>query len=372
MRVIFVSSGLGAQYGGAPISEASLASNLRKHCDVTLLCNKHRFDPEFLKTIGDQKAQAFDPWEVVKASQGKETAFSKLFDGADVLHLNAHWQWENYFFAKLAQRKGIPYVLHPRGICHVTQRKRWRKQIFNAVIGNSIVRSAERIILLSLYEAQQVLPYGVPREKLIVIPNGITMPESDGMKTGAGKYFLYYGRLEARKNLLFLLDAFAKYRASGGKAALWCMGPAERGYDLELQARAKELKAEESFKLVPATYGNEKWKIIRESLAVVYPSENEPFGRVPFEALAAGVLPVVPVESGSAEYLKSLIPQCLFPQGNADKLADVLKLVESGKDLGLEKARAWVARDLSWDKIAMKVFDLYVSLSDRIPERISV
>lgn len=213
MRILFVSSGLGAQYGGAPISEASLASHLRDHCDVTLLCNRQRFDPNFLKSFDFENAHAFNPLDVYRASQGGTSEIQGYFEGIDLLHLNAHWQWENYFFAKIALARGIPYVLHPRGICHVTARKNWRKRAFNLLLGNFIVRSAAKIILLSEYESAQLAPYRVAADKLVVIPNGISPPPPSASSTGKGNYFLYYGRLEARKNLLFLLDAFARYRA---------------------------------------------------------------------------------------------------------------------------------------------------------------
>lgn len=371
MRVLFVSSGLSARFGGAPISEGSLAAHLGPHCSVSVLCPTERLDMTFLRQFGVNEGHPFQARDVFNAWRGKPSPILDLFEGADLLHLNGHWRWENYFFAALAKKRGIPYVLHPRGMCLVGHRKVWRKRIFNQYLGNPVVQSAAKIILLSHYEAAQLSPYGVAEENLAVIPNGIAVPAGDGSPTGRGRYFLYYGRLEARKNLIFLLDAFARYRANGGTASLWCMGPVERDYDVMLERRSHQLNLRDCFRLKEPTYGAEKWNIIRNSLGVVYPSKDEPFGRVPFEAIAAGVVPVVPDDSGSAEYLQKFLPTCIYPQGDTGSLAQVLTRLDdaskTGADLGLSLARSWVTRDLNWDHIAGQVFSLYTSLcaSDR-------
>jgi glycosyltransferase involved in cell wall biosynthesis len=366
MRVLFVSSGLSARFGGAPISEASLAAHLGAHCSVSVLCPTERLDQTFLRQFGVREGHAFRPFDVYSASRGKRTPISDLVDGADLIHLNGHWRWENYFFAALAKKKNIPLVLHPRGMCLVGHRKVWRKKIFNRYLGEAVVKSAAKVILLSQYEAGQLVPYGISADKLAVVPNGITLPPTPDTPTGRGNYFLYYGRLEARKNLLFLLDAFAQYRSQGGTASLWCMGPVERDYDVLLERRSQQLGLRDCFRLKEPTYGGEKWNIIRNSLAVVYPTKDEPFGRVPFEAVAAGVVPIIPENSGGAEYLGRFMPDCLYPQGETARLCEVLGRIEAaaktGKDLGLSEARAWVARDLNWDRIAGEVFGLYTSL----------
>jgi glycosyltransferase involved in cell wall biosynthesis len=179
--------------------------------------------------------------------------------------------------------------------------------------------------------------------------------------------------LEARKNLLFLLDAFAEYRKRGGSAALWCMGPVEQAYDVQLQRRARALGLGSAFRLKEATYGVEKWNIIRGSVAVVYPTKDEPFGRVPFEAVAAGTIPIVPELSGGAEYLQRFLPSCVYPQGDGNRLAQVLCDVEAAvaahQDIGLSAARAWVAKELDWNRIGQQVFDLYSTLiSPKLPD----
>ncbi len=366
MRVLFVSSGLSARFGGAPISEASLAAQLARHCTISVVCPTERLDLAFLRQFGVADGHSFSPVDVFTAWRGQPSPILDLFAGVDLVHLNGHWRWENYFFSEMARRQGIPIVLHPRGMCLVGRRKFWRKKIFNKCLGNQVVRSASKVILLSHYEAAQLSPYGIAPEKLTVIPNGIAIPSKDAGASGRGGYFLYYGRLEERKNLIFLLEAFALYRQSGGTASLWCMGPAERNYDVLLQRRSLELNLAESFLIKEPAYGDEKWNIIRNSLCVVYPTKDEPFGRVPFEAVAAGVMPVVPEDSGSAEYLGKFLPSCLYPQGDASRLAEVLRRIEGAKnagiDLGLSAAHAWVAHELNWDRIARRVFELYSSL----------
>ena len=45
------------------------------------------------------------------------------------------------------------------------------------------------------------------------------------------RYFVFNGRLEKKKNLLYLLEGFARYRQSGGDAGLVLVGAPGVGWD---------------------------------------------------------------------------------------------------------------------------------------------
>lgn len=370
MRVLFVSSGFTAKLGGPPISEASLVAGLAPHCRVRLLCPSHLLEPGFLSPFGIRDVHPYKPRSVFAAWRGKRNDIASWIEESDILHLNCHWRWEYYFFARLAAARGIPFVFHPRGTCWIGHRKVWRKRAFNRLVGLSTVRAAARVILLSEFERSMMKPYRVAEDRIVVLPNGIpSIPPSEA-PAGHGQYFLYFGRIERRKNLLFLVEAYAEYRRRGGKAGLWLMGPPELDYDVILERRARTLDVFDGFRIREACYGPEKWNIIRGAVGVVYPAKQEVFGRVPFEAIAAGVHAVLPRESGGAEYLEPLMPECLYRQDDAADLASALQRVEAAQagkaDLGLAGARSWVARELSWDALARRVHSLY---QDMVPAR---
>ena len=100
-------------------------------------------------------------------------------------------------------------------------------------------------------------------------------------------YFLYVGRLAIEKNILGLLEAFARYRAGGGTWSLVMAGDgplrAEAAAYCEKQGMADQVRwmgMQSSEKLV---------KLYAFASCFVLPSTREPWGLVVNEALASGI-----------------------------------------------------------------------------------
>ena len=106
------------------------------------------------------------------------------------------------------------WVIHPRGMLLMGHRRVLLKRIFNLVIGSWIIKNASKVIALSRYETEQFKPHRIPPERVQIIPNGVPLEQRG--KRDPKPYFLYIGRIESRKNLIFLIQAFQKYRQSGG------------------------------------------------------------------------------------------------------------------------------------------------------------
>lgn len=364
LRVLFISTGLAGRFGGTAFSESTLAASLSEFCEVNILCPKGRVDTDFAAGFGVRGINEFSKGDFFSAWLNPAHSFHEKLSGVDIVHINGHWAWENYFLSRLCLRKKIPYVLHPRGMMWVGHRRILIKKIFNVLLGNRLVRDASGVIALSHYETGQFAPYSIAEDRVGVIPNGIVEPQASprsysGIRT---PYFLYVGRLEQRKNLNFLIDAFDGYQKQGGQASLGLMGPVERGYDDELRDQIARLKLEHRVALLDPVYGDEKWSAIRGALAVLYPTKNEAFGRVPFEALAVGTLAVVPDESGSAEYLKLTVPQCLYRAGELNSLVSVLAKISSGaiESGAVGRAKAWVLTELSPRLTAEQIYNFYL------------
>lgn len=369
MKLVFVSSSLGDQWGGPSLSESTLVRKMKPYCDVEVLCPADKLSIDFAKKQGLEKVKSYRPAEVFAAwLLGKHWICEKI-KNADLVHINGHWRWENHFLARLAVRYDKPFVLHPRGMCLVGHRKVLLKKTFNALIGNYIVRKASRIIVLSHFEAKQLAPYSVDDKKIVVIPNGIYSSDKDILLEAEesspveGKYFLYLGRLETRKNLLFLVEAFAKYLERGGKARLICVGPVEHGYDKQIKAKSVELKVDDRVDILKPAYGSRKWQYMRSASAVLYPSYDEAFGRVPFEAILAGTYPIVSDASGGAEYLGRFLNKGIYRHNDCEDLATQLQAMEESEaEEDLKKAEAWVREELNWGRVAQSVCEMYQTL----------
>lgn len=364
MKILFLSSSLAPQFGGAAVSESTLCGKLSSEHEVVVLSRKNRLDLAFTAKQGIKKVVSFKPSEVVKAFFDSEHYLCQLIQKAEVFHLNGHWFWENYFFARLCTRYDIPYILHPRGMLWVSYRRPLLKRVFNLVLGNWIVSHASKIILLSEFERTQLANYSIKEENLIVIPNGVEIAELESSSSKPDEsYLLYLGRIEERKNLKFLIRSFEKAYQKNRALKLRLVGPFERGYEQILIKLIRELNLGEVVRVEGPLYGKDKEELLKGAQAVIYPAQGEPFGRTVFEAFAAGTLCLTPLQSGGAEYVRKFAPELLYPDHSEDMLAK--KILNVGK-MALDhrrrlifEARSWVEQNLDWSLISKKILDSY-------------
>lgn len=196
------------------------------YADTTVLVRERKFDPMFAQTYHLNEIITYRPMQLLLALLGKWDALGKVFLEQDVVHLNGHWTWDNFVMALICRRHSIPYILQPRGMLWIGHRSLWKKRLFNRLIGRFIVRNASRVLALSHFESEQFEPYRIPKDKLEVIPNPIEQKKMESEeKASDPAYFLYLGRIEQRKNLLFLIEAFQVYVKAGGKHTFISLGP---------------------------------------------------------------------------------------------------------------------------------------------------
>ncbi len=366
VRIFFISSGLKPEYGGAAISEASLVASIRDEVDVVLGCPNSRLDPNFALRLAGIRAFAFQPVETIFAYVFRMGRLFREVSSSDLVHINGHWRWENFFISALCRSRGIPYLVHPRGMLWLGHRKKLMKKVFNWLLGYTLVRKAAAVVALSVFETKQWIPYHLSDRQIQVIPNGFT-PLGAQLKAGADQsigFFLFVGRIESRKNLEFLLRAFSDYRGEGGKFQLQLMGPEERGYGDQIRSLARDLGIAQEVLFIPPIYGEDKWVKIAAARAVLYPSIEEAFGRVPFEAALSGTVSVAPVESGSFEYLERFFAPYFFPLSDRDALTRILHGLERfpPDPERILQAKRFVEISLAWKVVSAKFLKLYQGL----------
>ncbi len=371
IRPLVMSNALSPIYGGSAFSEVVLCSTLKKYLAVTILCRKGNLDYSFARSHGLNDVIEYSPEDIFRAYFNRKHWLHDILRAVSICHMNGHWRWEDHFLARLCKRYRIPYVIQPRGMFVINDRRPIVKRIFNFLLGNYTVRNAARIIALSEFEARQFEGYPLSPEKIVVLPNGITLPGDVRPCRDLGirqtkdsqKYFFYLGRLEPRKNLLFLIDVFRIYVQRGGESSLLIMGPSQGGYREKLESKIRKLSLSSRVQLLEPTYDERRWQWAARSCAVIYPTIDEAFGRVPFESLLAGALVIVPDKSGSAEYLRSLVPHGIYKSQDVEDLCRVLTLMdgmqEAERSILLRRAKAWVENELDWDRICSRVIDVY-------------
>lgn len=199
-----------------------------------------------------------------------------------------------------------------------------------------------------------------------VIPNGIDLEEFGSeipkiKKLSNDKInILFLGRIEERKGLIYLLEAFKILEQKfPNKLRLIIVGDGELKKDCQNFAEENKLKevhfeGEKRDKEVPRYY---KSADIFVSPAIF----GESFGLILLEAMASEVPVVAFANQGYQEFLKGKKGAFLVPPKNYRALAQKIEILIKNPQLR-KKMGEWgkkEAQNYSWDKVCDKVLDFY-------------
>lgn len=176
---------------------------------------------------------------------------------------------------------------------------------------------------------------GIPRERIITIPNPVVTPEFEEkarapldhpwFQPGQPPVALSVGRLVAQKDFPTLLRAFARLRATR-PVRLMILGDSKGGRRAQLAALAEQLRVADDVEL-PGYIGN-PYPYMARSAVFVLSSAWEGFGLVLVEAMACGC-PVVSTDcpGAPAEILGGGLYGPLVPVGDDRALATAIASV---------------------------------------------
>lgn len=157
-------------------------------------------------------------------------------------------------------------------------------------------RAASDVICVSENTKRDVMSwYSVSEEKIRVVYEGYNREnkiQETRNKKNPEPYLLFIGRLEERKNIIRIIEAFEilkeKYRIPH---SLILVGKPGFGYD-RIHSKIENLKSRISIIELGYVSEGEKWELLKNADAFLFPTLYEGFGIPVLEAQSAGV-PVV-------------------------------------------------------------------------------
>lgn len=160
------------------------------------------------------------------------------------------------------------------------------------------VRAAERVIAVSENTKRDLVRlYGVPESKIAVIYEGADQPKAVPVESGEKAasdvpYFFFIGRIETRKNIVRMIEAFELFKEKTGlPQALVLAGKPGYGYEV-IQEKIRVSKYQSEIREIGYVSEAEKWRWLRGAEAFLFPSLYEGFGLPVIEAQQAGT-PVI-------------------------------------------------------------------------------
>lgn len=203
----------------------------------------------------------------------------------------------------------------------------------------------------------------VDDEDVYFIPNGVDVSFFEPKTVSNRKGVLYIGRLEKRKGVKYLLQAFAELLKSRPHEILTIAGD---GPDREkLERLAYELGIEKSVHFLGFISDQSKKKLLLHTALFVSPAlYGESFGIVLIEAMAAGTVVVGGNNPGYATVLSGKGSIGLVDPENATLFADRMNLLLQDKQLR-SLLEAWAKEEIkkySYIEIVNEYEKIYRSL----------
>ena len=288
----------------------------------------------------------------------------------DVIH--AHDWLVTYAAKSLKNSYNIPLV----STIHATENGR------NSGIHDDTQRYINDSEWLLTYESTEVIVnsdfmkndlqriFGLPYDKINVIPNGINLTSFSGIDRDYDfrrqyamdneKIILYVGRLVYEKGIQNLIAAMPKILAGYNDAKLVIAG--KGGMIDELRQEAENLGLGQKVYFAGYVNGKDVARLYKAADIAVFPSTYEPFGIVALEAILSERPVVVSDIGGLNEIVQHRENGMKCYAGNANSIADsILELLYNPELCAniTKKAKLKVRNEYNWNKIAQDTHFIY-------------
>ena len=230
---------------------------------------------------------------------------------------------------------------------------------------------ANEVIVNSNYMKSEVQRlFGLPFEKINVVPNGVNLNKFTGMDRDYSfrrkyamdneKIILFMGRLVYEKGVQNLIAAMPKVLASYHDAKLVIAG--KGGMLDELKAQADYLGISNKVYFAGYMNGKDVERMYKAADISVFPSTYEPFGIVALEGMLAERPIVVSDAGGLGEIVEHRVTGMKSYCGNPNSIADsILELLFNPElcDNIVKNAKMKVKENYNWQKIAQDTHFTY-------------
>lgn len=212
--------------------------------------------------------------------------------------------------------------------------------------------------------------FGLPFDKINVIPNGINLTNFNGIERDYEfrrqyaldneKIILYMGRLVYEKGIQHLIAAMPKILDNYHDAKLIIAG--KGGMIDELKAQVEYMGISNKVYFTGYLDAKQVQKMYKCADVAVFPSTYEPFGIVALEAMLAGVPTVVSDVGGLNEIVEHGVTGMKSYAGNSNSIADSILTLLYDHALAAnvaKNAKAKVKELYNWNKIAQDTYFTY-------------
>lgn len=223
-------------------------------------------------------------------------------------------------------------------------------------------KGLENVITLGVgLDTDNILREDVDREENIFINKLHKKKENE-------KYLLYIGRLEERRNILFLLDVFKRLYEKNPEYRLVIVGNGSEEYVDKCKEKVKELNIEDKIIYTDRLEQKCIHKVYECCDAFILPTRYEIFGMVILEAMYFG-LPVFTTYNGGSSTLMTKGEGVIIEEMDAniwaEKISGVISDTQKMTEIS-EKAKKLISEKYTWDKLSENFLKVYRKRGEKI------
>jgi len=300
----------------------------------------------------------------------------------EVVH--SHYWLSGWVGKELARQNDIPHLItfHTLGLIKLQSRVGEVESAKRAEVERDLIESAAGIIAFSPHERDAMVRlYGGSSAKIELLPCGVDLSRfkpldrkaaRERLGLNGGKVVLYVGRVEPLKGLELLVHTAAQMETCHDVKVLVVGGANDGDEEVgRLQDLARDLEVEHVIDFVGRVDQEDLPLYYNAADVCVLPSYYESFGLAALESMACGT-PVVAtrvgglstvVHHGHTGYLKSW--RC--PEAFANSLEMIIS--SEGLQDSMGKAARRRAEEMSWERVAAGITDIYQSVLSETPSR---
>jgi glycogen(starch) synthase len=304
-----------------------------------------------------------------------ERRLATLAPGFDLVHgVNISLEWPLIAGWRYARRRGLPFVATP--FVHVGDRTVQR--FYTMPHQMATLRDADRVIVQTKIEADELIRLGAARERVVVLGMGVDLDRlecGDAMRFRAqhgvkGPVVTFMGAITDDKGAVHLLHAMQRLWRAGSEATLVLAGRPVSPSTFERAYR----DLPEAHRLHIRRMGQVTGQLKQDMLAATdvfgLPSRVDSFGIVYLEAWAHGV-PVIGCHAGGVpDVIDDGEDGLLVGFGDQAGLASAIDVLLADPDRRRAMGacgRAKVEARYTWDQIYRRLVGIYAEVLDRHP-----
>jgi len=293
----------------------------------------------------------------------------------NIIHVHGYRNFQTDAGAISSFLRKIPLIITTHGtvrgyeFLNIDLKSRLPNVIYDAITLRFPLKVAKKIVAASKNEANELISFGIPENKIKIIPNGIEFPKINLKKENKETInLLTVSRLTYIRNLEMAIKAFYEaYRRNNklryiivGDVIPSRYGKEEKGYKEKVMKLCKDLGLQDKVIFKGWLSGEELWKVYCNSDLFLWSSRYDSFAYALVEA-AYFKLPIISTPVGIAEELIGKEGGFIVTHEDYKEMSErIIEIVENPKlmkEMGEHNHKR--SLNYSYERIVEEYYKLY-------------